>query len=210
MSKIHLEKFKQRPLSYSSLNSWEWDKAHGTDRWAKHYLEDINDDCPELRFGKAFAESIENGTCQVKELMGLLQKKKEHEFRCMFGDIELIGYGDAFCDTTFRILDEVKTGAQEWTQKRADDHKQLDMYGLQNFIINKVRPEEVTFTLYWVPTERTEISNGDFGGFDYSIGFKYPIEVKQFKTKRTTKDIMNFGAYIKRTYSDMLAFSEAY
>jgi len=210
MSQIHLEKFKARPLSYSSLNSWQWDKDHGTDRWAKHYLEDINDDSPELRFGKAFATSIEDGTCKVKELMDKIPNTKEYKFECKFGDITLIGFGDDFCALTFKKLNEVKTGAAEWTQKRVDEHKQLDMYCLQNFIINKVRPEDVDITLFWVPTERTEIDNGDFGGFDYSIDFKKPIEVKSFKTKRTTKDIMNFGAYIKKTYKEMLAFAEAY
>ena len=79
-------------------------------RWAEKYLDGIEQPPnPELLFGKAFATSIEDGTCVVPELMQQLQKKKEHEFKCPFGDIELVGYGDAFCDQTFKILDEVKT-----------------------------------------------------------------------------------------------------
>jgi hypothetical protein len=40
------------------------------------------------------------------------------------------------------------------------------------------------------------------------IKFKEPIEVKQFKTKRTLADILSFGAYIKKTYKEMLKFAE--
>ena len=207
MSKIHVKKLKERPLSWSSLSSWEWDK----DQWAKKYLDDIQEvPGPELLFGKAFATSIEDGTCKVKELMSQLQKKKEHEFKCNFGEIALIGYADAFCDETFRVLNEVKTGVKEWDQKRVNEHGQLDMYCLMNFITNKVAPEDMDITLFWVPTQKDERDNGDFNGHDYSIKFIEPVEVKKFKTKRTTKDIMNFGAYIKSTYKQMLDFAEKY
>lgn len=210
MSIEHLEKFKHRPLSYSSLNSWQWDKDHGTDRWAKHYLEDIDECSPELEFGKKFAESIEDGTCQVKELMKSLQERKEYPFKCKFGDIELVGFADAINDINFRIINEVKTGAQEWDQKRVDSHSQLTMYALMNYIINKINPIETSFILFWVPTQRIELENGDFGGFDYKIEFKKPIEVKWFRTERTIKDIMAYGAYIQKTYKEILAFVEAY
>lgn len=208
MSQIHLEKFKQRPLSYSSLASWEWSKKE----WAEKYIEGKEKFSPELAFGKSFANSIEDGTCKVKKLMNDLQKTKEFEFRCRFGDIELIGFADAFCDITFKILDEIKTGNinNPWDQKRVDNHSQLTMYALQNFIMHKIRPEDTIFTLYWVPTIKTEIENGDFSSFDYSIDYKYPIEVHKFKTTRTTKDIMTFGAYLKKTYAEMLKFVEEY
>lgn len=207
MSQEHVKKFKERPLSWSSLSSWEWDKKE----WAKKYLDGIElPPGPELIFGKAFADSIENGTCVVPELLSALQKKKEHEFKCKFGNIELIGYGDAFCDDTFRILDEVKTGVKEWDQKRVEQHGQLTMYCLQNFIINKVKPEEMDINLFWIPTEKKELENGDFGGFDYSIDFKYPITVERFKTSRTLSDIINFGIYIKKIHQEMLAFAEMY
>ena len=207
MSIEHVKKIKSRPISWSNLSAWEWSK----DQWAKKYLDDYKEEPgPELIFGKKFADSIGDGTCLVKDLMNVLQEKKEHKFLCSFGDIELIGYGDAFCDKSFKILDEVKTGVKEWDQRRADNHGQITMYNLQNFIINKIRPEDMVNTIYWIPTEKKELENGDFGGFDYSIDFKYPIEVKKFQTKRTTKDIMNFGAYIQKTYREMLKFSEAY
>jgi len=207
MSAIHVEKLKVRPLSWSSLSSWDWNK----ESWAKKYLDGIEEaPGPELLFGKSFAESIEDGTCKVKSLMKVLEEKKEHEFSCDFGNIKLIGYGDAFCDRTFRILQEVKTGVKEWDQKRVDSHGQLTMYALQNFIINKVKPEEMEIALFWVPTNKIELENGDFGGFDYKIDFKYPVVYREFRTRRTLQDIMAFGAYIKKTYAEMLAFAEAY
>lgn len=207
MSKEHVKRFKDRPLSWSSLSSWEWDKK----QWAKKYLDGIDEvPGPELIFGKAFAESIENGSCKVQQLMSALQSKKEHEFSCTFGKIKLIGYGDAFCDKTFKILDEVKTGVKEWDQKRVDQHGQLTMYAFLNFIINKIKPEDMTFNLYWIPTVKKELENGDFGGFDYQIDFKKPITVNKFTTKRTLQDIIAFGAYIKKTHAEMLAYAEAY
>ncbi len=210
MSKIHLEKIKNRPLSYSSLSSWKWDKEHGTHQWAKRYLEGKDESSPELVFGKQFAESIENGTCPIKELMNELQDKKEHEFKCKLGKIELIGYADAFCDKTFRILQEVKTGGAEWDNKRVKKHEQLDMYCLMNFIINKIRPEDMDITLYWIPTKKVDRDNGNFSGHDYDIKFIEPIKVRAFKTKRTLIDITQFGAYIIKTHAEMLAFAENY
>ena len=207
MSKLHVEKLKNRPLSWSSLSSWEWDKK----QWAKKYLDGIEEPKnPELIFGGNFAKSIEDGTCKVKELMDILQDKKEHEFKAKFGDIELVGYADSFCDKTFKILQEIKTGVAPWTQKRVDEHRQLTNYCLLNYIINKIKPEETLVELFWIPTEKKEINNGDFSSFDYSIDYKYPITVQKFKTKRTLKDIMNWGAYVKKTVKEMEEFAEEY
>lgn len=207
MSKIHVQKLKDRPLSWSNLSSWEWDKKE----WAKKYLDGIEQvPGPELIWGKFLADSIENGTCEVPGLLDMLESTKEFEFKCKLGKIELIGYADAFCDKTFKILHEVKSGVKLFDQKRVDDMGQITMYLLMNFIINKVKPEDVDVTIFWVPTEKNEMDNGDFSGHDYNIKFIEPIVVRKFKTKRTLQDIIQFGAYIKKTHKEMLSFAEKY
>lgn len=187
---------KDRPQSWSSISSFRYDK----EQWFHKYILGEKDfETAEMQFGKQFALSIENGTCKVKELMKVLQNKKEYPFKVNFGDIPLVGYGDAFCDKTFKILDEVKTGHKKWDQQRADEHGQFDMYLLMNWLMNKVKPEDVICTLYWIPT----VKHGDF-----TIEFVKPIKVHPFKTKRTMQQILQFGAGIKGTVKEMKAYVE--
>lgn len=193
-----INEWKKRPLSWSSISSFEWNKE---DWYKKYILGEKDPETEEMRFGKKFAQSIEDGTCSVKELMDALQKKKEQKFEVVFNGIPMIGYADAFCDEHFKNIDEVKTGVKKWDQKRADQHGQVTLYALFNFITNKIKPEDTTFKLYWVPTQR----NGDF-----SISFVEPIKVHVFKTKRTMSDIVQFGAYIKRIHKKMQEYIESY
>lgn len=191
-----LKKWKERDFSWSQLSSFEW----SADQWYRNYfLGEREPETAEMKFGKKFAQSIEDGTCEVKELLTTLQDKKEHPFRVKFGNMTLIGYADAFCDKSFKKLDEVKTGKKAWTQKRADEHGQFDMYLLMNYITNKIRPEEVDCTLYWIPTQ----DNGDF-----SISFVQPIKVHPFKTKRTMADILTFGSRINNAVKEMEAYAK--
>lgn len=186
---------KTRPVSWSSISSFKFDKEQWYDKYVRGIKQESN---KEMDFGRAFAKSIEDGTCKVPGLLDALQKKKEHPFQVMFGKIPLIGYADAFDDVTFRVLDEVKTGKKPWDKKRADEHGQIDMYLLMNLITNKVRPEEVKTSIYWVPTQEL----GDF-----SIDFVQPIGFKKFETKRTTAQVLAFGAHIQEVYKEMELFA---
>lgn len=219
LSKVHN---KKRPLSWSQISSFEWDKEEWYFKYRIHgdcrrFNEETGEqafcvvagcadmNCPvvkttvEMEFGKKFAKSIEDGNCIVPELMEKLKGKKEFPFKnIMFGDIELVGYADDFCPTTFKKLDEVKTGKKKWDQKRVDSHGQIDMYLLMNWIANKVRPEDVICHLHWIPTQ----DNNDF-----SITFIVPIKVHTFETKRNMQDILKFGARVNRIYQEMQDFA---
>lgn len=122
----------------------------------------------------------------------------EFPFTCKFGKVTagLVGYADTFCDKTFKKLGEYKTGKKEWTQKRVDEHLQIDMYLLMNFIMHKIKPEDVEITLVWMPTMERN---------DFSIFFVPDVEkkIKIFKTKRTMIDILRFGEMINNIYSAM-------
>jgi hypothetical protein len=185
---------KNRPLSWSSISSFLWNKEEWFDKYILKKPQMVS---VEMEFGKVFAESIENDTCAVPELMKFLTGKHEHPFNVMFGNIPLVGYADDFDDKTFRRLEEVKTGKKKWDQKRVDEHLQIDTYLLMNYITNKVRPEEVRCRLHWIQTEE----NGDF-----SISFVQPIKVHTFETKRTMQQILNFGMKVNKTYKEMQDF----
>ena len=189
---------KERPLSWSSISGFHYNK----EEWFKRYiLKEENPPSAEMLFGKKFADSLEDNTCEVKELVEKLPYKKEHKFLVMFGKVPLIGYADDFDDKKFVNLGEVKTGVKKWDQKRADGHGQFDMYLLMNYITNKVKPEDVKCCLHWVPTTRKET-----GDFEVVIDFVRPIQVVSIETKRTMRDILAFGDYINKTLEEMESF----
>ncbi len=189
---------KARPLSWSAISSFEYNP----EQWYRKYV--LNEKDPETKemiFGKKLANELENGTCDIPELVKKTPYKKEHPFKVMFGKIPLIGFCDDFDTTTFKVLNEVKTGKKDWDQKRADLHGQFDMYLLMNYITNKIPPEEVVCTLHWLPTQE----NGDF-----NISFIEPIKVQSFTTKRTMAQILAFGSRINRIYKEMEDYAQSH
>lgn len=189
------ELLKKRPLSWSAISSFEWDK----EQWYKRYvLGEKDPESREMLFGKALATSIEKGQPLAPvTIIG----KAEHPFKVTFNGIPLIGFADNFCLNTYRKLGEYKSGKKAWDQKRVDEHGQLTMYMLMNYITNKVQPEEVDCFLEWVPTEETE---------DFDIKFVEPITVHHFNTKRTMRDIIMFGDRINKTVNAMQEYVKAH
>ncbi len=189
---------KSRPLSWSSISSFEYNP----EQWYKKYvLGETLPITPELIFGKIFADSCEARTPLAPITM---LSQMEHPFAVVFGKIPLVGYADTFCKETLKNTGEFKTGVKKWDQKRVDDHGQITMYALMNYITNKVKPDECEFFLEWIPTKKVDIENGDFKGYDYRVEFaSNPPEVHHFKTKRTMQDLLNFGTYINKVYKEM-------
>lgn len=186
--------FNKRPLSWSQISCFEWNK----DDWYKRYiLNEKTDPSAELIFGKHFADSCEKKTPLAPVT---LLSKVEQPFNVVFNGIPMVGYADTFCEVTKKKIGEYKTGKKKWDQKRADGHGQITMYALMNYITNKIRPEECEFFIEWIPT----VQLGDF-----SIDFTEPIQVIHIKTKRTMKDILDFGARINNTIKEMGLYLEA-
>ena len=187
----------KRPLSYSAISSFEYDK----EQWYKKYiLGEKLKETPELKFGKVFAKSCED-RCPLAPVT--LLDKMEHKFSVVFDDIPLVGFADTWDDKTHLEGGEYKTGVQIWNQKRVDEHEQITIYLLMNYITHKINPDSVRYFLEWVPTKKIERSNGDFSGEDYEIAFVTPITVRRFETKRTMTDILRYGAKIKRIVKEM-------
>lgn len=193
-----INKWLERPLSWSSISSF----LYSPEQWYIKYILGIEEPpSKEMLFGKVIGHRLET----EPDFLPIITRysKMEHPFKCNFGKIPLIGFADTFCDITFKKLSEFKTGKKKWDQKRVDSHGQLDMYLLMNWIMNKIRPEDVYISLVWMPTQ----DNGDF-----TISFVEPIEdnIKTFQTKRTMKDILNFGLKINSVYKQMQDYALAH
>lgn len=204
MSKIHLEKLNSRPLSWSSISSFEWNP----NTWAKKYLEGIEEPkSAELIFGSWCGGKLEKDPTFLPQIER--QSKMEQGFNVNLGGIKLVGYADTFCDKTFKKLGEFKTAntKNEWTQKKVDKHGQLTLYVLFIYITYKIKPEDIEIKLWWMPTKKEESGN-----FDVKISFVDNIEenIKMFKTKRTMVDILKFAQYIQETYKAMEEFALNY
>lgn len=192
------EFLKNRPLSWSAISSFEWDK----EQWYRNYYLGQKDPMtPELIFGAKFALS-----CEKKKPLApvTMLSEMEHAFKVVFNGIPLTGFADTYCRTSKRKIGEYKTGVKAWDQKRVDQHGQITMYALMNYISHRIKPEDTKFFLEWIPTRKIMQENGDYSKFDYTIGFESdPPEVRTFHTKRTMKDILTFGNRINNTIEEM-------
>lgn len=188
-------KIKKRGyLSWSSISSFEWDKR----KWYKKYiLGEKEEFTPELLFGKQLADSLQtpNPLAAVT-----LYTVVEQPVDTKLGQIALKGFIDTYDPITHNFR-EFKTGKKLWDQKRADNHGQLKMYALMLYLIHKVKPEEYTIHLDWIPTRNTD---------DDSIDFVYPMEIKTFQVHLTLLDILKFAVYIKKIAHEMKIYIDKY
>lgn len=192
---------KSRPLSWSAISSFEYDK----EQWYRKYvLGERDEENAEMRFGKKIGERWASDPTYLPSVSRL--NVFEHPFKVMFGKIPMIGFADNFCTETNARLKELKTGVKAWDQKRANEHGQIDMYLLMNYITNKVDPSTVECELVWLPTKRKES-----GDFKVEIDFRDdPVVPQVFRTKRTMAQILAFGARINRVYGEMEAYAQAH
>ena len=183
-----IESFNEkRPLSWSAISQFRYDK----ESWYQKYILGGEQEVTiEMDFGKNIGERIASDPTFLPQIVR--HNKMEHEFKCKLGDIHLLGFADSFCDITFKHLAEYKTSRKKWDQKRVDGHQQLDMYLLMNYLMNKVKPEEVNVTLWVIPTE-----------FQKEELIYLEKEIKKYQTKRTMVDILKFAEEIKRVYKQM-------
>ena len=198
--KNKLSIWQNRAFSWSQITSFDY----SPEQWFKRYFMADEEfiETEEMRFGKIIGERLASDPKFLPEVPRL--SKFEHPFNVMFGKIPLVGYADSFCDKTNKKLYEYKTGVKKWDQKRADEHGQIDMYLLMNYITNKIRPEEMQVKLVWLPTKRKE--DGDF---KVTIDFVDGMKPQIFSTKRTMQDILNFGARLNRVHKEMEDYAKS-
>ena len=189
-----MNNFKHRPLSWSQISCFHYNPEEWFSRYVKGEKTPPN---KEMLFGKYVGDKLASDPTFLPQVPRL--SKYEHELRVVFNGIHLIGFMDNFCDQSQKVMYEFKTGKRPWNQKRVDEHGQIDMYALMHFITTKIPPEQMDFKLVWLPTKES----GDF-----SISLIEPVVPQIFTTKRTTADILRFGAYINDTVKAMASYPQ--
>ena len=188
-----IEFLQGRPLSWSAKSSFDWSPEQWYDRYI---LAKVEEPTEEMKFGKLVGERLASDPSFMPHIPRL--GTYEYELRCTLGKIPLIGFMDDF--KAPRNMSEFKTGVKLWDQPRADSHGQIDMYLLQHYLINKVKPEDMKVNIYWMPTEKT----GDF-----KIRFVDEKDVKVFPTHRTMRQILEFGVRINQTVKAMELYANS-
>jgi len=123
-------KLPKKYLSYSQLSLWLYDK----DKYRSRYYQNIEErPSKELLFGSDMAKGLEDGTIQLPEL--IQYKVSEEQIKVDIEGIPFFAYIDTF-DPENLSFREYKTsknrpdGSPGWTQKRVNEHMQLDIYSL--------------------------------------------------------------------------------
>ena len=187
---------KKRPLSWSSLSSFEYDKI----KWAKKYI-DGEEEPPtkEMLFGNTVGGRISSDPLFLPEVprYEIFEKKLIGKI----GDIKLIGFLDSFQKDPMAIL-EYKTSSSEkrWNQSSAEEHRQILFYLGLLWLNYGVQPELIKCDLVYIPVEE----KGDF-----SMGLaKKSVQI--FNIKHTTMEVLNFLNYVKKVHAEMIKYAEEY
>lgn len=185
-----MQRFIKRPLSYSQLSSWEWNK----EEWYQNYIKNKpRGKSAAMEVGNIIGDSIGTPQSLVPDLNppGI----KEYPLRASLGDIHLVGYCDHYCPDTLE-LNENKTAVnpKKWTQSSVNKHGQLTMYALMLFLKYDIVPEDLTIYLNYIRV---------IEGADMRYYLPNPVEFKRFPTKRTGEDILKYSEYIIETVDSM-------
>lgn len=168
-----------RPLSWSAISSFEFDK----EKWYRKYiLGEQEEGNQAMKFGKTIGD----------EYIYERSFKREHKLEMIIGGIRIIGFVDAFDLDNKRFI-ELKTG-KSWTKKKAETHGQIDLYCAMIYVQHKIKPEDLEIKLIWLETEES----GDF-----DIGFVKGMKPVIFPIKKTMLDVVNILAKVKRVKSEM-------
>jgi hypothetical protein len=196
----HLDKLKSKPLSWSSISSFEYNPK----TWANNYLKgEKSPPTEELIFGKEVDERIQ---VDPNFLPGLPRyEKMQLKMEAKISGIHLLGIPDGVNFEKNKQLADYKTGVKKWTQKRADETGQLLFYLLLLYCNYNIRPEEFDCFIHWLPTKKVEDMD-----FNKTISFIESGDVQTFKVKHTLKEVMEFGGYLKRTYKKMCKLALKY
>ena len=182
-----ITKFLARPLSWSSLASFSYNKAD----WYDKYILGIQPEVTApLIFGKTVGEKIASDPSYLTSVPRL--KEHEHKLDVTIGKIPCIGFLDDF-DLEGKCFNELKTGKM-WSQKKAEAHGQIDLYAAMIYLKHNIKPEDLTISLIWLPT-RTSRHNG--------VDFIKDMKPVIFPLKKTMRDILVMMAQVQRTHKEM-------
>ncbi len=182
----NLEIWKQRPMSWSQISCFEWNK----DEWFSRYiLREKATSSDAMTFGKEVGEIYDYGEGFVKE----------HKLEVNFSGIPLIGFIDAF-DIKGKKLRELKTG-KKWDRKKATTHGQIDLYCAMIYIQHKIKPEDLDIKLIWLATEETGAFNTQF------VRNMKPVI---FPIKKNMQDVMSILLKVKAIRKEMEEYATSH
>ena len=207
MNKDLLEKFNNKAVSWSYYSSFLYNK----EKWfKKYYLGEEQPSSLAMDFGKEIGERLASDPTFMPEV-----KRYKHFEQCLqadLGKIKLLGYMDT-SDLENKKLREFKTGNNKnpWTQKRVDEHGQLTFYALMIYLSLGIKPDDLDIHLDWMPTLEADFSSVEsFLTEMPKVVFNPEARVQSFKTKRTLKDCLLFGAEITKVHKEMRKYVENY
>lgn len=175
-------------LSWSMVSAWQYDP----EQWYERYYLGVRG-VP----NSAMRIGIEVGDRLITDptFLPTLERPDifEKNLTASIGDITITGHIDGWFE---KGIDEYKTSLNKdrWTQKKVDEHGQIDFYCLLRYLNEKVKPEDLRLRLWAIPIKE----HGDF-----SWEAQEPI---CFNTKRTMADILRFAAYLQKTHKEMQEF----
>ena len=180
---------KMRHVSWSAISSYEW----SPEQWYNSYYLGIRTDSKEMEFGRKVDKEIERNPKYLPQIVRY--KIMQHRMDCVFNGLPLVGVSDTYKPTKRCALRDYKTGKKAWDQKRADETGQLTMYALLLNLIDGVKPEDLDLYIDWMPTKETN---------DFKIRFRdQPMVLQTFQTKRTMRDLLEFGQRINKRWKEM-------
>jgi len=182
-----------RPLSWSQISSFHYNPRQW---YSKYVLGEEQPTSLEMEFGKNFGEKLATDSTFRPDIERALIF--EQELRTKLDDMELLGFLDGF-DPDKKVILEYKTSRNKkrWTDKSVQTHGQLDFYSFLVYQNYKIKPEDLTIKLIYIPTHIND------GQIELS-----GEEVKSFEVKKTMVDILVFANFIKETRKKMIEFYE--
>ena len=189
MAKQHLDKLHSKPLSWSAISSYEYDK----EQWAKKYLEGVTTPAsPQMLFGNVVGNKLAKDPTYLPVV--LRYDAFEPCLTATLDGIPLIGYFDSL-DTKEYHFYEYKTSSNKdkWTHKSANLHGQILFYLTLIYLNTKRLPEMIKIKLFYIPV----ISDDNF-----KLGVN-ESGIQSFEIKHTTTEMLKFMKKIKKIYKAM-------
>ena len=183
-------------FSWSQYNLWHTSKR---EFWKQYNQNAERKSNKFFDKGKELAQYMEDGHIQQDCKDPMLEHVAsriprlaimEHKLEVKFHSTKLLGFVDSG-EEEGRLFMEYKTGKKPWTQEMVDEHDQLLFYAYMYFIKNRRIPG---CKLIWVETMETP------------NGLMYTGELTPFDRTFTMREIMDFGAKIYETLSEIEAY----
>lgn len=201
--KQQIAKWLLRDFSWSQLSSWEYDP----EQWYRSYILGEKQSSIQMSFGSFVDNKLQTDPTflPIVERYPIMQ----HEMRAIFRGVRLVGFADGYDPRLWRLKDD-KTGVAIWDQKRADETGQITMYLFLLYAIEKIKPENMRSFISWLPTKQVRSAgSGLRNRDDFKIEFRDdPVVPVIIETRRTMKDLAEFGTRIMKARAAMLLYAK--